>query len=436
MKKREQILRQRERHLYPTKIPYYREPLHLIKALDFYVWDEEGVRYLDAIGGIVSISAGHNHPRIKEKILKMLASDAIQHTSFLYLSEYMADLAEKLSALAPGTLTKCYFTNSGSEANEMAVMTARMATGHEMVVSLRHAYHGGTGVPLGLCGHSTWKYPHQPQANVIHAQAPYCYRCPYGASPQTCELECAEDVRQVIETAGPGRIGAFIKEPIMGVGGFIDAGPDYHQKVFHIVKEYGGLYISDEVQTGAGRTGKHFFMSETLGIEPDIITMAKGIGNGAPLGAVVAKSEWAQTLAGKSHFNTFGGDPYQAMQARETIAIIEDEDLIANADHLGEYLLGGLKELQGDFPLIGDIRGRGLLIGLELVQDPKAKTPAPKETSELMERAKDEGVLIGKGGLYGNVIRLAPPLSITREGCDELLTGLRNALMTLKGQSF
>ncbi|MDA8793962.1 aspartate aminotransferase family protein [Bacteriovoracaceae bacterium] len=428
---KEKIIHQREKYVYPTKVPYYKDPIHLTRSSGSYVWDSDGKKYLDVIGGIVSISAGHNHPRIKAKMLDMINNDSIQHTTYLYLSEYMADLAEKIAKLAPGTLTKCYFTNSGSEANEMAVMTARVATGNQMVISLRHGYHGGTNVPLGLCGHSTWKFPHQPQASIAHAKAPYCYRCPYGATEGKCNLECADDVREVIQTATSGKIAAFIKEPILGVGGFIDASDEYHKKVYDIVKEHGGLYISDEVQTGAGRTGKDFFMSSTIGIEPDIITMAKGIGNGAPLGAVVAKPEFAESLKGKAHFNTFGGDPYQAMQASETISIIQDENLIGNADRMGEYLIAGFKEMQRDFPLIGDIRGRGLLIGLELVTNPKTKDPAIKETADLMEYAKEEGILIGKGSLLGNVIRLAPSLAITQTECDELLTGLRKAFTKL-----
>lgn len=428
---KEKILKQREKYVYPTKIPYYKDPIHLTRASGSYVWDADGKKYLDVIGGIVSISAGHNHPRIKQKMLDMINTDAIQHTTFLYLSEYMGDLAEKLAELAPGTLTKCYFTNSGSEANEMAIMTARVATGEQMVISLRHGYHGGTNVPLGLCGHSTWKFPSQPQASIAHAKAPYCYRCPYGATEGQCNLECAEDVKEVIQTATHGKIAAFIKEPILGVGGFIEASDEYHKRVYDIVKEHGGLYISDEVQTGVGRTGKDFFMSSTIGIKPDIITMAKGIGNGAPVGAVVARPELAETLKGKAHFNTFGGDPYQAMQAREVISIIEDEDLIGNADRMGEYLFAGFRDMQKDFPIIGDIRGRGLLIGLELVTDRKTKAPAIKETTDMMEFAKSEGILIGKGSLLGNVIRMAPSLAITQEECDELLKGMRNAFTKL-----
>jgi 4-aminobutyrate aminotransferase-like enzyme len=425
---REKILGQRHAYVYPTKVPYYREPLHLVKASGSYVWDDKGDKYLDLIGGIVCISVGHNHPRIKSKIKEMLEGDAIQHTTYLYLSEYMADLAEKLVEVAPGKeLTKCYFTNSGSEANEMATMTARVATGENTLVSLRHGYHGGTNVPLSLCGHGTWKFPSQPQASVSHAKAPYCYRCPWGKTPESCNLECADDVKEVIETTTHGKIAAFIAEPILGVGGFIDAPTAYHKKVYDIVKSFGGLYISDEVQTGVGRTGKNFFAIEDSGVEPDLITMAKGIGNGAPVGAVISRAEHAETLKGKLHFNTFGGDPYQAMQAAEVIDIIKEEKLIENADTMGRYLREGFTDLAKDFPIIGDIRGRGLMIGLELVKDPKSKEPAAAETAELMENAKDQNLLIGKGGLWGNVVRLAPSLTINKDECDELLTGMRKA---------
>ncbi|MCO4792420.1 MAG: aspartate aminotransferase family protein [Bacteriovoracaceae bacterium] len=431
MEKREKILGQRHAYLYPTKVPYYREPIHLVKAKGSYVWDDQGNKYLDVIGGIVSISVGHNHPRIKEKMKQMVESDAIQHTTYLYLSEYMADFAEKISEVAPGSLDKVYMTNSGSEANEMAVMTARTSTGNQMVISLRHGYHGGTNVPLSLCGHGTWKFDSQPQTAVAHANAPYCYRCPWGKERESCNLECADDVQDVIDTATSGKIAAFICEPILGVGGFIDAPVGYHKKVYDIVKKAGGLYISDEVQTGAGRTGKNFFAIDDSGVEPDIISMAKGIGNGAPVGAVVTKTEHANALKGKLHFNTFGGDPYQAMQAAEVIDIIKDEKLIENADKMGSYLKEGFAALQRDFPLIGDIRGRGLLMGLELVKDPKTKEPAVEETAKLMETAKEQNILIGKGGLLGNVVRLAPSLAITQEECDELLKGLRKAFENL-----
>jgi 4-aminobutyrate aminotransferase-like enzyme len=343
----------------------------------------------------------------------------------------MPTLAAKLAEEAPGDLDCCYITNSGSEANEMAVMTARADTQEPMVVSLQHGYHGGTSTPLSLCGHSNWKFRSQPQAAVTHARAPYCYRCPFGRERGSCDLECVDDVRMTIETTTSGTIAAMIVEPVLGVGGFIEPPLDYHKEVYKIVKEHGGLYISDEVQTGAGRTGKHFFAIEESGVVPDIISFAKGIGNGAPVGGVITRKDIAQSLKGKLHFNTFGGDPYQSMQAAEVIDIINQEGLISNADVMGNTLRQGFAELKKDYPIIGDIRGRGLLLGLELVKDPVTKEIAPAETARFMELCKEEGVLIGKGSLFGNVIRIAPSLAITEDECEQLLRSCQRAFAQL-----
>lgn len=432
---KEQILDVRNRYVYPTQNPYYTKPIQLVRAKGSRVWDNNGREYLDVIGGIVTISVGHNHPRIIGRIKKMLESDAIQHTTHLYLSEYMAVLAKKLAELSPGDVNKCYFTNSGSEANELAVLSARVATGEQTVVALRHAYHGGTGVPISLCGHHTWKFRAQPAASVVHAVAPYCYRCPFGKKRNSCALECAEDIKELIETATSGKIAALIIEPVLGVGGFIDPPVEYHKRCCEIVRSFGGKYISDEVQTGIGRLGKHFFAVEDSGIVPDIITMAKGIGNGAPIGVAIAKSKVAEAMKGKFHFNTFGGDPYQTMQAAETIAIIQDDNLIENANLMGTYIKDGFYELQKDFPVIGDVRGRGLLLGLELVKDPDSREPDTSGTARLMEIAKDNQLLIGKGGLWGNSIRITPPLNITKTECDELLTKLQLSLELLNTNS-
>ncbi|MCP5054219.1 MAG: aspartate aminotransferase family protein, partial [bacterium] len=427
----EEILKLRKDYIYPTKNAYYSDPVQLVRAKGSRVWDNEGREYLDIIGGIVSISVGHNHPRIVSRIRKMLENDTIQHTTHLFLSEYMAELGRKLAEQAPGDVDKCYFTNSGSESNELAVMSARVATGSQTIIGLRQGYHGGTAIPMAVGGQHVWKFPSQPTAAVVHAVAPYCYRCPFGKTRGACHLECAEDIKDVIETTTSGRVAGLIVEPILGVGGFIDPPVEYHKRAAEIVRSFGGKYISDEVQTGSGRLGKHFFAIEESGVVPDIITTAKGFGNGAPIGAVVAKTEVAESLRGMLHFNTFGGDPYQSMQAAETIDIIMDEKLIENAAQMGNHLKDGLRELQNRFPVIGDVRGRGLLVGFELVKDPVTKEPAPKETVRIMELAKNNQLLIGKGGMKGNVIRLAPPLNITKDECDEVLTKLRSSFEAL-----
>lgn len=421
----------RKKHFYPTLTPYYSDPIYLKKAKGSRVWDDAGREYLDVIGGIVSISVGHNHPRIVEKLKGMLNEGAIQHTTHLYLSGHMENLAVKLASVAPKGLEKCFFTNSGSEANETAIMTARVATGEQMVVALRHAYHGGTNMTLGLCGHSTWKFKCQPQTNVVHATEPYCYRCPIGAPRGSCLFECATDIKNVIETVTHGKVAAFIAEPIMGVGGFIDPPPEYHKRAYDIVKSFGGKYISDEVQTGVGRAGKFFFAIEESGFSPDIISMAKGFGSGAPIGAVIARPECADAVAGKLQFNTFGGDPYQTCQAAEVIDIIKDDNLIANAREQGEFLRQGLLELQREFSIIGDVRGRGLMLGMELVKDRATKEHAVEETVKFMNITKENGLLIGKGGLKGNVVRITPSLNITRSECEELLTKLKKSFIAL-----
>lgn len=427
----EAIMALRQKHMIPTAYHYYKAPLQLVKASGCYVYDEQGRAYLDAIGGIVCISAGHNHPKIKQAMLEMLQNDEIQHTSLLYYNPYAAKLAEKLAAEAPAGLDKCAFTNSGSEANELAFMAARHATGETMIVNLRHGYHGGTSATLASCGHHTWRFRSQPVTSVTSALEPNCYRCPFNQTPENCSLECAKNVETTIQTSTHGKIAAFIAEPVMGVGGFITPPKAYFDEVARIVHQYGGKYISDEVQTGAGRCGGNFLLTKELGIDADIVTMAKGFGNGAAIGGVVMKEDVAQPLAGKLYFNTFAGDPFQAMQAWKTMAIIEEENLVENARQMGQLLKDGLQELMTRHALIGDVRGRGLLLGVELVKDRQTKAYATDECAQLMEICREKGLLIGKGGLFGNVVRLAPPISINREQVETMVRILDEALSEL-----
>lgn len=417
----QELIAFRRQHFLPNANLYYKEPLQLVKSQGEYVWDSEGNRYLDAIGGIVCISAGHNHPKIKKALLEMIQGDAIQHTSTLYLNEAPVETARALLKEAPEGCDRVAFTNSGSEANELAFMAARNATGETTVINLRHSYHGGTSGTLAACGHHTWRYRAQPVAGVTSALEPNCYRCPFGKEPTSCGLECAKNVETTIQTSTNGKIAAFIAEPVMGVGGFISPPKEYFTEVTRITHEYGGKYISDEVQTGAGRCGGSFLLSRELGIDADIVTMAKGFGNGAAVGAALMKSDVAEKMAGKLYFNTFGADPFQMVQARLTMEIIEEEGLVANAREMGSLLKDGMKELSKKHALIGDVRGRGLLLGMELVKDRKTKAYATEETVRFMEACKEGGLLVGKGGLMGNVVRVAPPISIKREQVASML---------------
>ena len=405
-------LEKRNKYIYASKKIYFNDPVEIAKASGSFVWDVEGKEYLDAIGGIVTISVGHNHPKIKHIIKSLLDNDHPQHTSSLFLSPFMPEAGRLISRHFKGD-SRTYFVNSGSEANEVACLTAREFTGKKMIISLRHGYHGGTNATLNLCGHGTWKYQHQPHSDVGQIEAPYCFRCPYGKIPKNCSLECAMDLERFIQTCSSGDVAAVIVEPILGVGGFITPPLAYYKKVYEIIKSYGGLYISDEVQTGVGRLGKNFFGAYDGGIEPDIMTMAKGLGNGVPVGAVVAKKEVSDSIKHKTHFNTFGGDPFQMAQVCEVLKIIEDENLIENAHKQGEQIFNFLNNLKGSFSFIGDVRGRGLLLGVEIVSSTGDFDSSTCD--KILNQCKDNGLLLGKGGLKSNVLRIAPSLGISDE---------------------
>jgi 4-aminobutyrate aminotransferase-like enzyme len=417
----EEILKIRKERMLPSVTHYYRKPLHVAKASMQWVWDVEGKKYLDAFGGIVTISVGHNHPRIKERIKSWLDEDKPQHTTIFYLSEPIAELAARLTKLTPEGLKRAFFTNSGSEANELAILLCRQYTKRYEIVALKHAYHGSTTGTMSLVAHNTWKWGGPGLASITHAAQPNCYRCPYGASPDSCALECANDVEETIKTATTGEIAGMIIEPIQGVGGFIVPPKEYFPRVYEIVKKYGGLYISDEVQTGVGRTGHHWFGVLHNGIVPDMMTMAKGLGNGASIGGLVTRDAIAESMKGKIHFNTYAGNPWATMQAAETLSILEEENILSKAAKLGELIMTGLKEFQKKSKIVGDVRGRGLLMGIELVKDKKTKAYASEETMEVLEQARERGLLIGKGGLHGNVVRFTPPMCITESDAQEMV---------------
>jgi 4-aminobutyrate aminotransferase-like enzyme len=414
----EEVLRKHKEYLWPAITNYYQNPLVADRGQMQYLWDLEGRKYLDFFGGILTVSVGHANPKITGKIKAQV--DRLQHTSTLYPNEAIVALAEKLAQITPGKLQKSFFSNSGTEANEAAILLARMATGSYDIVALRHAYSGSSQLAKAVTGQAPWRRAAVISVGISHAINPYCYRCPLGLKYPDCGVACANDVENLIQTGTSGSIAAFIAEPIQGVGGFITPPPEYFKIVFKIVKEYGGLFIADEVQTGFGRTGKKWFGIEQWEVTPDIITCAKGMANGAPVGATITTSELAGSFIGLT-ISTFGGNPVTAVAARATIEVIEEEKLLENAHTVGTYLRGKLDALKEKYPVIGDVRGMGLMQALELVKDRETKEPAPEATVQLMERARDNGLLIGKGGLYGNVIRLSPPLNIARTDVDEAI---------------
>lgn len=424
-----EAVRKHREYLWPAVTNFYEHPLVADRASMQYVWDLEGRRYLDFFGGILTISVGHCHPKVTAKVQAQQAR--LQHLSTLYPNEAIVGLAEKLAQITPGRLDKSFFSNSGTEANEAAVMLARMATGRFEVVALRHAYSGASQLGKALTAHAAWRRGGVVSVGIEHAINPYCYRCPLGLTYPDCGVACANDVKNLIETSTGGSLAAFIAEPIQGVGGFITPPREYFKIVFRAVKEYGGLFISDEVQTGFGRTGGKWFGIEHWEVTPDIITCAKGIANGAPMGATITTSELADKWQGLT-ISTFGGNPVCSVAARATIEVIEEERLVENSHAVGAYFRQRLEELQEKHPLIGDVRGMGLMQGLELVRDRKTKEPAAAETNRLLERSRDNGLLIGKGGLYGNCIRLAPPLNISKADIDEGIRLLDKSLAEVK----
>ncbi|PYV26904.1 MAG: aspartate aminotransferase family protein [Acidobacteria bacterium] len=430
---RDEVLRKNKQYIFPCVANYYTEPLVADHAQAQYVWDSEGRRYLDFFGGILTISVGHSNPKVTSKIKQQI--DRLQHPSSAYPTEQVVALAEKLAQITPGRLEKSFFTNSGTEANEAAVLVARMATGSFDVVALRHGYSGHSQLAKSLTAMAPWRKSGVVSVGVTHAINPYCYRCPLGMTYPDCGVACANDVEDVIRTTTSGSIAAFLAEPIQGAGGFITPPKEYFKIVFNIVKKYGGLFIADEVQTGFGRTGKKWFGIEHWEVEPDILTSAKGMANGVPVGLTIATPEVADSFKGMT-ISTFGGNPVTAVAARATIEVIEEEKLLENADQVGGYFRQKLEGLKEKHPLIGDVRGMGLMQGLELVKDRKTKEPAPDQANQFMERCRSNGLLIGKGGLYGNVIRLSPPLNIRRSDVDEAIELMDKSLFELgKGKA-
>lgn len=420
-KSKSETVRKHKEFLFPAVANYYQEPIALVRGEGVHVWDDQDVKYLDCFGGVLTVSVGHAHPKVTEAIVNQVKT--LTHTSTLYANKPQSDLAEKLAEITPGQLKKSFFTNSGTEADDTAIHAAKLATGRHEIVVLRHSYSGRSATALSAMGHSTWR-PLPPQVSgFVHARAPYCYRCPFKLTYPECGLACANDIEELIQTTTTGEIAAFMAEPILGVGGFIVPPPGYFERAVEITRKHGGLFIADEVQTAWGRTGEKWFGIEHWDVQPDIISSAKGLGNGIPVGITVATSEVADKYPGLT-FSTFGGNPVSMTAALAVIRVIEDEGLRKNAQEVGSYLRQGLEGLKEKYQVIGDVRGLGLMQGLELVKDRVTKEPAPEAVAFVFEETKRQKVLIGKGGLYGNVIRTGMMLNSSKDHVDELIRAL------------
>ncbi|KAK2981800.1 hypothetical protein RJ640_010317, partial [Escallonia rubra] len=410
----EEILRKRKEFLSPSMFTFYKKPLNVVHGKMQYLFDENGRRYLDAFGGIATVCCGHCHPDVVKAIVDQ--TNQLQHSTILYLHHAITDFADALASKLPGDLKVVFFTNSGTEANELAMMMARLYTGCHDIISLRNAYHGNAAGTMGATAQSNWKF-NVVQSGVHHAVNPDPYRGIFGSDGE----QYAKDIEDLIQFGTSGHVAGFISEAIQGVGGIVELAPGYLPAAYSSVKKAGGLCISDEVQAGFGRTGSHFWGFESHGVVPDIVTMAKGIGNGIPLGAVVTTPKIAEVLTRRSYFNTFGGNPVCTAAGLAVLKVIEREKLQENAHVVGSYLKDRLCALKDKHEIIGDVRGSGMMLGVELVTDRHLKTPAKTEILHVMDQMKDMGVLIGKGGFFGNVFRITPPLCFTKDDADFLV---------------
>jgi len=427
-----EVLALRRQYISPGLVTYYQDPLLIVEGNMQYVWDETGKQYLDAFAGIVTISVGHCHPYVVEKVKAQVGR--LQHTTTIYLHPTIGQLAKKLADKMPvgSGLSSAYFTNSGSEADEVAILMAREFTKNNDVIALRNGYHGGTQLAMGLTAHGTWKFKSNPSVNIKHAIPGYCYRCPLGLEYPSCDVKCARDVAELIRYETPGEVACFIGEPIQGVGGVVTPPKEYFGIVYDIVRKHGGLCIADEVQTAFGRTGEHYWGFENWGVKPDFVTMAKGLGNGAPIGACVTRPEIAAVLKNRTHFNTFGGNPISMTQGLATLEVIDAEKTQQNAKTVGSYLKERLQELQDRHEMIGEVRGLGLMLGVELVRDRGTKEPAGPDAARVLELCKERGLIIGKGGLFGNTLRIKPPMCITKADAEFLVDCLDEVLALVR----
>merc|ERR1740137_339726 len=444
----------RKENLSPAMATYYKQPLLIHEGKMQWLWDHEGKKYLDMFGGIVTVSVGHCHPKVTDALQQQI--HRLWHTTNIYLHPMVHEYATRLVETLPEPLKVAYFVNSGSEANDLAMYMARLYTGNNDLISFRNAYHGMSPYTMGLTAHSTWKFSIPSGMGVHHAMNPDMYQgiwggpgyrdCPVlpeGVARATDdECKVVEDLylnqlEEIVKYSLPkGKsVGGFFAESIQGVGGSVQYPRGYLKRAFERVRELGGVCISDEVQTGFGRTGDHFWGFQGHDVVPDIVTMAKGIGNGFPMAAVVTTPEIAATMGQALHFNTFGGNPMASAVGIAVLDAIKEDKCQETSLEVGTYFLTKLVELVNKYEIVGDVRGKGLMIGIEMVENKETKAPLKPETMmDIWEMTKDAGVLIGKGGYHGNVFRIKPPMCITKDDADLTVQVLEEAVVkAMKG---
>jgi 4-aminobutyrate aminotransferase/4-aminobutyrate aminotransferase/(S)-3-amino-2-methylpropionate transaminase len=413
------ILQKKQEYLIPCVYHFYRKPMQIVRGKMQHLYDHTGKQYLDFYGGVSVMNAGHCNPEVVEKICEQVRT--LQHTTAIYLTQPIVDLAEKLAQITPQSLKRSFFCASGSEANEGAALLAQLYTGKNKFVAIQQGLHGRTKLTMNLTGLPMWRTDPNPLSDVVHIPGAYCYRCAYGLTYPRCDLKCAWRLEDVVKS---GEYAAFIAEPIQGNGGILTPPPGYFKLIREILDRYHVLFIADEVQTGFGRTGEMFAI-EHWDVLPDIMTLAKALANGTPIGAFITNDTIASSYT-RPGASTTGGNPVSATAALATIDVIEKHQLVERARTLGAYFQKKLLELQQRHAIIGEVRGKGLMLGVELVKEDKI--PAAEETDHILERLKDCGILTGKTGVSRNVLTFQPPLVITAADIDHVAKTLDSIL--------
>ena len=405
-----------------SKFVPFKDPMVFKRGSMQYLWDVEDNKYIDLLGMNVCISVGHSHPQVVAAAMEQAQS--LTHCTTMFYHPTPAHLAEELAQCMPaGVEWVVHFTNSGAEAVDLAMGMARTYTGHADLLSLRTAYHGPTAAAQSITGISSWRHPGMP-GNVAFVAEPNQYRGIFGTGTQAY----LDEIERTISSATNGHLAGMIVESVQGYGGIIQMPPGYMSGAAERVRAAGGLYIADEVQSGFGRTGENMWGFESDNVIPDIVVMAKGLGNGFPIGAVVAQKHIAAPMADRFLFHTYGANPTSCAAGRAVLKVIKEADLQANAKVVGKALLSRLQELKKKHNCIGDVRGCGLMLAIEFVSDKKTKKPDPVTTGAIFEKCREQGVILSKSGPTQSCLRMVPPLCLTLDDVEQVAEKLDNAL--------
>lgn len=420
------IIEKRKKYLIPCSNHFYEKPPELVRGEMQYLYDSEGKKYLDFYSGVSVMNCGHCNPEILEKTIEQMKT--LQHTTTIYLTEPMVNLAEELSKVTPGNLKRTFFCGTGSEANEGALLAASLYSNKSEILALNNGLHGRTKLTMSVTGIGMWRTDENPVGGINFVPNAYCYRCKFKNAHGECGMECVEAVEKTIKNNTSGRVSALIAETIQGNGGIITPPKKYFKALKEVLNKYGILLIIDEVQTGFARTGKMFAI-EHYDVVPDIMTMAKALGNGVPIGAYITTDNIASSFTRPSA-STLGGNPVSAATGRAVLSYIKKYNLCERAELMGNKLKCGLLKLKDKHKIIGDVRGLGLMLGAELVKE--NMEPATKETDIILEQLKNKGIIVGKNGENRNVLAFQPPLIITEEDIENLIKSLDEILCNIQ----